>query len=144
MIEYRQVAGPALAALGERLAAPVRAIPTPFPELNALCMGMGGQRGLAYGWHVLAAGRSGLGKTFLAANLAAQALRDGESVAFHSLEMSWDELAVRMLAIVSGEPHWRLSPGQTLQPRSLPSGTAGDGRRTRRTADQQRTSLQAR
>lgn len=111
-IGYRQVGGAALRALEERNAAEVRAVAVPFDDWAANCMGRGGYVGLSYGWHVLAAGRSGEGKTFLAANVAASAILAGETVTFHSLEMDWDELAIRMLSIISGEPGWRLNPGK--------------------------------
>lgn len=114
MIEYRQVAGPALVALEERNAAKVRAVPTPFEELNRNCMGRGGQVGLAHGWHVLAAGRSGQGKTFLAANIASKAIETAEGVCFHSLEMDFDELATRIMAIAAHEPAYLLNPGRNF------------------------------
>jgi replicative DNA helicase len=112
MITYREVSGKALEALEHRNAAPVKAIRVPFEEWAVYCMGRGGNVGLAHGWHVLAAGRSGEGKTYLAANVAAAAIDASEGVTFHSLEMDWDELAVRILAIVSGEPAYRLNPGK--------------------------------
>jgi replicative DNA helicase len=108
--------GAALAALKERLLAPVQAVPTPWPTWNQACKGWGGEVGLARGWHVLIAGMSGGAKTFSALNLAAAALRHGETVTFHSLEMGWDELAARVLAIVSGEPAYRLGPGKHFSP----------------------------
>lgn len=111
-IEYRTVNGANLAALGERNRQPVRAIATPWPTWNDACRGRGGYLGLAHGWHVLLAGASGRGKTYAAANVAAGAILAGETVAFHSLEMDWDELSTRVLAIVSGEPAWKLSPGK--------------------------------
>lgn len=112
MITYRPAVGAALEALGERNARPVRAIPTPFGSWSHNCMGRGGQIGLAHGWHVLAAGPTGMGKTFLAVNVAAAAVAAGEAVTFHSLEMDWDEITTRALSIVSGVPSYRLSPGK--------------------------------
>lgn len=111
-ISYREVSGSALAALEERNARPVRAVPVPFAEWSKSCMGRGGQVGLAHGWHVLAAGRSGEGKTYLGVNVAAKAIDAAEAVTFHSLEMDYDELASRVLSIVSGEPAYRLNPGR--------------------------------
>ena len=115
-ISYRSVSGAALDALKRRQMAPVQAIPTPFADWSTACMGRGGQTGWAYGWHVLMAGTSGLGKTYMAVNAAAAAIRSGQAVAFHSLEMDWDELAVRVLAIVSGQFAYRLSPGKHFSP----------------------------
>jgi replicative DNA helicase len=111
-IEYRAANGANLVALGERNRQPVRAIATPWETWNDACRGRGGFLGLAHGWHVLLAGASGRGKTYAAANLAAAAVLAGETVAFHSLEMDWDELTTRMLAIVGREPAWKLSPGK--------------------------------
>lgn len=115
-IRYTAMNGPALAALKERLLAPVQAIPTPWSTWNQACKGWGGEVGLALGWHVLIAGKSGGAKTFAALNLAASAIRHGEQVTFHSLEMGWDELAARVLAIVSGEAAYRLGPGKHFSP----------------------------
>jgi replicative DNA helicase len=116
LIRYTPMNGAALSALKERLLAPVQAVPTPWPTWNQACKGWGGEVGLARGWHVLIAGMSGGAKTFSALNLAAAALRHGETVTFHSLEMGWDELAARVLAIVSGEPAYRLGPGKHFSP----------------------------
>lgn len=114
MITYREVAGPALVALEERCAAKPKAIATPFDDWNRQCMGIGGQIGLAHGWHVLAAGRSGEGKTYLAVNVAAVAIHAGEGVVFHTLEMDWDALSLRLMAIASGKELWRLNPGKNF------------------------------
>ena len=112
MISYRPAVGPALEALAERNARPIRAVPTPFESWSRACTGRGGGQGLAHGWHVLAAGPTGMGKTFLAVNVAAAAIANGDAVTFHSLEMDWDEITTRALSIVSGEPSYRLSPGK--------------------------------
>lgn len=112
MITYRPAVGSALEALAARNARPVRAVPTPFETWSRSCMGRGGQIGMAEGWHVLAAGPTGMGKTFLAVNVAAAAIQAGESVTFHSLEMDWDEITTRALSILSGVPSYRLSPGK--------------------------------
>ena len=112
MITYREVAGPALKALEERNASPVKAIRVPFDDWAQNCMGRGGNIGMSLGWHVLAAGRSGEGKTYLAANVAAAAVDASECVTFHSLEMDWDELSVRVMAIVSGDAAYKLNPGK--------------------------------
>ena len=118
-ISYREVNGAALDALKRRQMEPVKAIPTPWAEWSSNCMGRGGNVGLALGWHVLVAGRSGEGKTFVAVNAAATAVKAGEAVAFHSLEMDWDELAVRVLAIVGDRPSYRLNPGRHFCPEAF-------------------------
>ena len=115
-VSYRSVNGPALDALKRRQMAPVQAVPTPFAEWSNVCMGRGGYIGWAHGWHVLVAGISGFGKTYIAVNAAAAAIKAGEGVAFHTLEMDWDELAIRVLANVSGRPAYRLSPGKHFAP----------------------------
>lgn len=89
VIKYRAMNGEALDELKERLQSPIEAVPTPWPAWNQACKGWGGEVGLALGWHTLIAGRSGGAKTFTALNLAAAAIHHGETVTFHSLEMSW-------------------------------------------------------
>ena len=115
-IRYEAANGGALIDLKARQMAPVQAIPTPWTAWDEVCMGRGGGQGWALGWYVLAAGKSGGGKTFIAANAAARAIQSGEAVTFHSLEMSWDELAVRIMAIMSGEPGYKLNPGKHFSP----------------------------
>lgn len=112
MINYQPTHGSALDELKARTEAPLEVIPTPWETWNRACRGRGGRKGLALGWHVAIAGKSGGGKTFVACNLAAHAIRAGEAVTFHSLEMDWDELTARHLAIISGLPAWKLSPGE--------------------------------
>lgn len=115
-IQYAAMNGEHLAELKSRLMQPIRAVPTPWATWNLACKGWGGEIGLAMGWHVLIAGRSGGAKTFTALNMAAEAARHGEVVTFHSLEMSWDELTTRTMAVVSGEPAYRLGPGKHFSP----------------------------
>ncbi len=57
--------------------------------------------------NILAA-RPGHGKTALAESVALNAARNDDCVLFVSLEMSRDELAVRLLSLVSGVPHKRI------------------------------------
>lgn len=91
---------------------PVDAVPTPFPEWNRCCRGEGGGVGLARGWHNLGAARTGVGKSILALCLAAEAMRHGETVSFISLEMSQRQVEVRLMAILSGLPVFKLEQGQ--------------------------------
>ena len=101
-----------LAGLAERNVAPIDAIPTPLPEWNDACRGFGGAQGLARGWHITIGGASGTGKSLLALNLAASALRSGRQVFYVSLEMSRDQLLSRFMAIVSRRPVRELEPGR--------------------------------
>jgi replicative DNA helicase len=133
MIEYLEVRGDALLAERRRLMQPVQAIPTPWASWNHACRGAGGQVGLALGWHVLIAARSGEGKSFVADNIAAAALQYGESPTLHSLEMDWSEQATRVLAILSGQPAWKLSPGKHFDPNAYDAA--------RRVADECRGTL---
>jgi KaiC/GvpD/RAD55 family RecA-like ATPase len=87
--------------LAEKLA-PIDAVPTPIPAWNALCRGAGGGVGLARSWMVTIGANTGTGKSLVALNLAAEAIRHGEVVTFLSLEMGRSELATRLLSIVSG------------------------------------------
>lgn len=75
----------------ERLQAKATFVPTPWPTLNA---SIGGLRpGAVY---VIAA-RPGVGKTVIAAQIAAELAQHGK-VAFSSLEMSEDELVSRLIS----------------------------------------------
>lgn len=86
----------------EHQLAPIDAVPTPFPSWNRCCRDEGGGEGLARGWHILGAARTGTGKSILALNVAAHAMRHGETVCFVSLEMSQRQVETRLMAIVSG------------------------------------------
>jgi replicative DNA helicase len=119
VIQYIEINRASLEELGRRNAAPVESIPVPFPEWAQSCLEAGGGEGLALGWHVLAAGRSGEGKTYLATNVAAHAIdATPHTVAFHSLEMSAAEITGRVLANVSGSPGYRLSRGKHHSPQA--------------------------
>ena len=65
---------------------------------NRRCRDEGGGVGLAHGWHVTIAAKSGTGKSILALNIAARAIECGERVAFLSLEMSRAQVATRAAA----------------------------------------------
>lgn len=90
---------------------PVLAIPTPLDEWNRSCQGIGGGEGLAVGWHVTIGGNTGSGKSLLALNLGASALRAGHNVCYVNLEMTRAEIRHRIYSIVSGIPVQELSPG---------------------------------
>jgi replicative DNA helicase len=115
-VPYHAAAGGALDAMLARKMAPIVASPTPFPAWNEVCRGRGGRIGLAAGWFVLVAGRSGFGKTQLAAQCVSTAVLGGEKVAFHSLEMVWDDVVTRVMSQVTGEPAWKLEHGKFLCP----------------------------
>ncbi len=92
--------------------------PTGFKRLNELLGGL--QRSDL----LILAGRPGMGKTALATNIAFNAARarvvdeDGErghSIAFFSLEMSAEQLALRILGEESGVPSDRIRRGQIEQ-----------------------------
>jgi len=89
----------------------VDAVPTPFPTWNAMCRDEGGGIGIARGWHVVVAGGTGQGKSLLALNMAAEAIRGGERVTVISLEMSKMQLGTRFLAIFSDKNIRELEQG---------------------------------
>jgi replicative DNA helicase len=66
-------------------------VPTGFPKLDDLLAGMRG------GDLLILAARPGVGKTSLALNIAVNAARQGNAVAFFSLEMPAAQLAQRIL-----------------------------------------------
>jgi replicative DNA helicase len=93
---------------------PIDAVPTNLPAWNHRCRDFGGGVGLARGWHVTLAANPGAGKSVQALNMAAHATKHGESVGFVSLEMPWEQLATRYMAIQSGENIKYLEPGSGL------------------------------
>lgn len=101
-LTFDVVDAPFLATLTSQAANPVQAVPTPFPSWNDACRDQGGGEGLARGWHIVIAGATGAGKSLVALNLAAQAIRVGESVCYLSLEMSQEQLVTRLVAILTG------------------------------------------
>lgn len=93
---------------------PIDAVPTPLPAWNHRCRDFGGGVGLARGWHVTIAAKTGNGKSVFALNMAYAAVEESENVAFVSLEMFWTQLTTRYMAIVSGERIDLLEPGSRL------------------------------
>lgn len=103
--------------LGDQIARaqlPVDAVPTPFPAWNNACRDEGGGEGLAKGWHIIVAGGTGTGKSLVALNLAAAAMRSGQAVCYLSLEMSQNQLATRLTAIATGSSIRCLERGKTF------------------------------
>lgn len=95
---------------------PVDAMPTMWPTWNRECRMYGGRVGLARGWHVVVAGGAGVGKSLVALNLTAEALLGGHSVAWVSLEMSREQLLLRLLGIATGRQLRDLEPGSLFDP----------------------------
>lgn len=91
---------------------PIRAIPTPFPTWNAACQKEGGRIGPALGWHIVLAGKSGIGKTTLMMNLAAHATLLGKKVGIISLEQSKRQLMANVLPMVTGIHASLLEPSE--------------------------------
>ena len=81
---------------------PPDAVPTPFPTLNNILLGPGGQVGLPHGHQVIVAAGSGQGKTIVALNMVVTALRTGENVVYFMLEGEPETFAARLAAIVTG------------------------------------------
>lgn len=102
----REVLGETLDELEERQPGALLGLSTGLPDLDRLT------QGLRAGHLVIVAGRTGMGKTALALNLARTAALDAERpVAIASLEMSRHELAIRLLSIESGVPARHLEAG---------------------------------
>ena len=99
---FVQVLGYELDRLEAMKLAPLDVVPTPFPSWNTCCRDEGGGEGIARGWHILIGGNSGFGKSLLAINLAAHAVKNGEKVGIISLEMSKPQCMTRFMAVFSG------------------------------------------
>lgn len=112
----------------EHQLAPIDAVPTPFPAWSRACRDEGGGRGIARGWHVIAAARTGVGKSILALNMASEAMRHGESVCFVSLEMSQQQVETRLMAIVSNQPVRQLEKGDHFNQESFMEAARAFGR----------------
>jgi len=93
---------------------PIDAVPTMIPTWNSYCRDAGGGVGLARGWHVTVGAKSGRGKSLIALNLGARAVKGGERVAFISLEMSQSQLATRYLSVMSGVSIRELEQGASF------------------------------
>lgn len=109
--EFDRVLGPLLDEIDLKKKAPVDAVPTHLPVWNRCCRDEGGGVGLARGWHLVVGGNTGMGKSLLALNLAANAVRKGEKVGLISLEMSQVQAVTRYMSIFSNTPVARLEHG---------------------------------
>ena len=103
--------------------APVDAMPTMWPSWNRACRMYGGGVGLARGWHVVVAGGAGAGKSLVALNLTAASLRGGHNVGWISLEMSREQLLLRLLGISTGRRMADLEPGAAFDPSAFEMAT---------------------
>jgi hypothetical protein len=101
-----------LERIGKEKTEPVDAVPTPWSTWNGVCMGAGGKEGLARSWHVIIGASSGAGKSLVATNLAAHAIRRGVDVCLFSLEMSQLENITRLLAILTNTEIRKLEHGR--------------------------------
>jgi hypothetical protein len=116
--------GPAIFdAMLDKARQPVDAMPTMWPTWNRACRMYGGGIGLARGWHCVVAGGAGAGKSLVALNLTAAALRSGASVGWVSLEMSREQLLLRLLGISTGRRLMDLEPGQSFDPYAFTTAT---------------------
>jgi hypothetical protein len=115
-IHFAALTGPKLDAILVEKLKPVDAVPTPLPSWNSACRDAGGGVGLARGWHITIGANTGSGKSLIALNLAARAVKAGERVCFISLEMSDVQLATRYLSILSGESVRHLESGSSFNP----------------------------
>ena len=117
------VGKPSLKKIMEANEAPITAVPTMFPTWNGLCRDEGGSVGLARGWHIVIAGKTGSGKSLLGLNLATKVMRTGNKVGFVSLEMSRRQLITRALAIYTGVPVNDLEPGHNYNAKQFELAT---------------------
>lgn len=91
---------------------PIDAVPTPLPKWDNVCGDMGGRQGLARGWHITVGANTGHGKTLMGINMAAHAINAGEQVGYINLEMSLEQMASRLYAIITDIPVRYLEPGK--------------------------------
>ena len=113
-VPFDVVLGPTLDRLKIDKLKPIDAVPTPFPTWNRHCRDGGGGVGIARGWPVVVAAKTGRGKSLLGLNIAASAVRAGERVTFVSLEMSQEQLVTRFMSIISGQPIRDLERGDSF------------------------------
>jgi len=111
---FDDLTGDTLDAMLDEKLAPIDAVPTMLPALNAVCRGGGGGVGFARSWYITIGANTGTGKSLIGINLAAEAIKHGEVVTFLSLEMGRSELATRLLSVASGESVNTLEQGNTL------------------------------
>jgi replicative DNA helicase len=111
-IRFEPLVGKALDRIGARITESVPSIATPFPSWNVLCGEEGGREGIAHTWMVVIGGADGVGKSYLAVNVAAHAVSEGYKVGFINFEMTESGLTQRYLSVLSGVPKYRLEHGE--------------------------------
>jgi len=100
----------AISDLEERPASGLIGLPTGYTDLDAMT------RGLNPSNLVIVAGRPGMGKTSLALNIAQHvAIRENKAVGIFSLEMSQQELALRILSAEADVSYGPLRSGHLSQ-----------------------------
>ncbi len=109
-VQLSQIFHDTLADLEERPAKGFLGVPTGYIDLDNMT------RGLNPGNLIIIAGRPGMGKTSLALNIAEHvAIREQKGVGLFSLEMSQDELALKILSSESDVPFGPLRSGHLSQ-----------------------------
>ena len=105
-----EILGPTLEDLEERPGSMLIGVPTGFTDFDRMT------HGLNRGNLIIIAGRPGMGKTSLALNIAQHvALRENRGAAIFSLEMSQQELALRILCSEANVPFGSLRRGHLSQ-----------------------------
>lgn len=110
--EWRALDAATLQEIAEENAGDYPTVTTPFREWNESCLELSGGQGLGPGYYVILGGATGRGKSTLAVNLAAHAIRHGHSVGFINFEMSRANIAGRFLTVMSGVKARHLQPGK--------------------------------
>jgi replicative DNA helicase len=109
-VPLSQIFHEALADLEERPSSGLIGLPTGFSDLDAMTRGLGAAN------LIIIAGRPGMGKTSLALNIAQNlAIRENRAVGLFSLEMSHQELALRIISGESDVPFGPLRSGHLSQ-----------------------------
>jgi replicative DNA helicase len=103
LVDLGSIVGRVMVELEEREGAAFGGVSTGFTDLDKIT------HGLHPGNLVIIAGRPGMGKTSFGLNVAQNvAMRNQAPVALFSLEMSEDELALRILCSEADVPFWRI------------------------------------
>lgn len=116
LVPLESVSGRIFEDMLAKASQPVDAVPTMWPSWNRACRMYGGSVGLARGWHIVAAGGAGAGKSLIALNLTSAAIRSGQKVGWVSLEMSREQLLLRLLGIDTGRKLREMEPGASFDP----------------------------
>ncbi|MBQ2661975.1 MAG: replicative DNA helicase [Clostridia bacterium] len=123
LVHIEQPAIDAFYRMGDiiKLKGKLTGIPTPFTDLNKLTSG------LQPSDLIIVAGRPSMGKTAFALNLAQHAaVRAGKTVVIFSLEMSRDQLAMRMLSSEANLDMQKVKLGETTDDDILRASEALD------------------